>query len=440
MTCRVAYNTSTLDSARAPINMIHGNTALTVSQAEATRAEEEAKKRLLAGKKLSLVVDLDQTIIHATVDPTVGEWQSDPDNPNHDAVKDVRAFQLLDDGPGARGCWYYIKLRPGLQCFLENISELYELHIYTMGTRAYAQNIAKIVDPTQRIFGDRILSRDESGSMVAKSLRRLFPVDTKMVVIIDDRGDVWSWSENLIKVPVYDFFVGIGDINSSFLPKLPEQSATGPPDSPKPAQDSKPAASVNDGRPELAIVTADKKPNTSLADGAQGTKVNGEVVSVLEKQLVSMGGGDDKAVREEQSHKQEEEIAAQVSDRPLAQKQQQLDKVDEKAAAAATAAELDHSFDESQADKPRHNLLQDSDVALDGLEASLGRIHQAFYDIYDQRLAEKRKTSQSEHKTIVDLSLVPDVKEIISAMKRGVLAGKELVFSGVIPLGLNIHL
>jgi RNA polymerase II subunit A-like phosphatase len=208
-----------MDSMRAPIQMTHDNTALTVSQREATRVEEDAKRRLLAWRRLSLVVDLDQTIIHATVDPTVGEWKEDQENPNHDAVKDVRAFQLTDDGPGMRGCWYYIKLRPGLESFLQNIAEIYELHIYTMGTRAYAQNIANIIDPERKLFGDRILSRDESGSLTAKNLQRLFPVDTKMVVIIDDRGDVWKWNPNLIKVSPYDFFVGIGDINSSFLPK-----------------------------------------------------------------------------------------------------------------------------------------------------------------------------------------------------------------------------
>lgn len=40
-----------------------------------------------------------------------------------------------------------------------------------------------------------------------------------MVAVIDDRGDVWGWQSNLVKVMPYDFFVGIGDINSSFLPK-----------------------------------------------------------------------------------------------------------------------------------------------------------------------------------------------------------------------------
>jgi len=55
--------------------------------------------------------------------------------------------------------------------------------------------------------------------MARKSIERLFPIDQSMVAVIDDRGDVWGWQHNLVKVIPYDFFVGIGDINSSFLPK-----------------------------------------------------------------------------------------------------------------------------------------------------------------------------------------------------------------------------
>lgn len=36
--------------------------------------------------------------------------------------------------------------------------------------------------------------------MTRKSLQRLFPCDTNMVVIIDDRADVWDGSPNLVKV------------------------------------------------------------------------------------------------------------------------------------------------------------------------------------------------------------------------------------------------
>jgi RNA polymerase II subunit A C-terminal domain phosphatase len=130
---------------------------------EAARIEKQTLKRLLTSRKLSLIVDLDQTIIHATVDPTVGEWMRDPENPNFDAVKDVKAFQL-EEGGHLGPCWYFIKVRPRLVEFFEEVSKMYELHVYTMGTRAYANAVARIVDPHRKYFGDRVLSRDESGS------------------------------------------------------------------------------------------------------------------------------------------------------------------------------------------------------------------------------------------------------------------------------------
>lgn len=54
--------------------------------------------------------------------------------------------------------------RPGLSNFLKEIEALYELHIYTMGTRSYAEAVAKEIDATGSLFKERILSRDESGS------------------------------------------------------------------------------------------------------------------------------------------------------------------------------------------------------------------------------------------------------------------------------------
>ncbi|KAH9470144.1 hypothetical protein Pst134EA_007410 [Puccinia striiformis f. sp. tritici] len=213
------------ETSRASIPMSHGPSTLTVSVNEAERLENETRNRLLKAEKLSLIVDLDQTIVHATVDPTVGEWMVDPSNPNWKALQNVSKFQL-NDGPsstatnqeGGGGCYYYLKQRPGLTEFLNSLSEKYEMHVYTMGTRAYAEAVCKIIDPTNQIFGNRILSRDESGSMTQKSITRLFPVDTSMVVIIDDRGDVWEYSPNLVAVVPYNFFVGIGDINGAFLP------------------------------------------------------------------------------------------------------------------------------------------------------------------------------------------------------------------------------
>lgn len=421
----MTYNTVTRDTARATVNAVHGHTSLLVSREEASRSDEEAKRRLLSSRKLSLVVDLDQTIIQATVDPTVAEWQKDPQNPNYPAVKDVRAFQLIDDGPGARGCWYYIKFRPGLQEFLSTISKYYELHIYTMGTRTYAQNIAKLVDPDRKIFADRILSRDESGSLTVKNLKRLFPVDTKMVVIIDDRGDVWHWCHNLVKVTPYDFFVGIGDINSSFLPKRPELEArpskTATPDVPMPAPDAKPAANVQSESAANSLSAID--------------------------QLVSMGGGNLK----EQTSEQGEAIAAQLADRPLLQKQKILDAADD-ASDGALDVPLEGdatSAPEAPADahsKYRHNLLQDNDTELHHLQRSLQSVHSAFFEEYDRRVsgpqdgrvAELRNGSD-RRRIQEDLESIPDVTSIMAAMKLKVLKGVYLVFSGVMPLGVQVQ-
>lgn len=93
------------------------------------------------------------------------------------------------------------------------MSLIYELHIYTMGSRSYAIQVAAVLDPTKEYFQDRILSRDDSGSNSVKSIERLFPCDQSMVVVVDDRADVWQWSPNLLRVKPFHYFVGTGDIN-----------------------------------------------------------------------------------------------------------------------------------------------------------------------------------------------------------------------------------
>ncbi|RMX98569.1 hypothetical protein D0867_12393 [Hortaea werneckii] len=453
----VTYNKTVKDTSRATINTVHGHTALLVSQEEAGRADDEAKRRLLDTKKLSLVVDLDQTIIHATVDPTVGEWQQDEENPNHAAVKDVRKFQLVDEGPGGRGTWYYIKLRPGLKEFLQTISQYYELHIYTMATRAYAKEISNIVDPDHKLFADRILSRDENGSMNSKNLKRLFPVDTKMVVIIDDRGDVWSWSPNLVKVPAYDFFVGIGDINSSFLPKRPELEAR--PKQPKADKgDDK-----KDGSPSEPASSSPKTDASSVAAPSPASTApssppaaNGEVSAV--DRIVSMAGKEGDGSMEEKTQEQDKIVAEQMADRPLLQKQKILDaaeKETESSPAAEAATEMlsedgvkkDETPNEHS--KYRHNLLQDDDNELESLANGLRNIHKQYFEQYERdnvglmssRVNELKEggNSAGKKRSIDELERIPDAAIIISALKNQVLKGVNIVFSGVVPLGVNIH-
>lgn len=468
----MSWASASNDTERAQINMIHDQNFLTVSQSEASRAEEELQRRLLKHRKLSLVVDLDQTIIHACIEPTVGEWQRDPTSPNYEAVKDVRSFQLNDDGPRglASGCWYYIKMRPGLKEFLARISSMYELHVYTMGTRAYALNIAKIVDPDRKLFGDRIISRDENGNVTAKSLARLFPVDTKMVVIIDDRADVWPKNRpNLIKVVPYDFFQGVGDINSSFLPKI-EEIPKAPKKSPLPetAEGEAPATTTTteDSTVSTEETSAEKPTHESKDASARSTDSPIEArVSALEE-LVSMGGGNDQQLRLEQAAEQEKFLEKQLTERPLLHMQEKLDKEE------AEAEQNDASLTESKNGETvpehahRHSVLKDDDVELVYLEQHLKQLHKAFYDEYDDALRRVQGGRVAELKPgnnkkisikgdAAELTIVPDIGVVMPRLKYGVcshcvytfangcsrekvLSGTVVVMSGLVPLGVDV--
>ena len=74
--------------------MTHSANGPTVSLEEARRIEQETAAHLLKSKKLTLIVDLDQTIVHATVDPTVGDWISEGEAWEAKQAKRRAEFQL----------------------------------------------------------------------------------------------------------------------------------------------------------------------------------------------------------------------------------------------------------------------------------------------------------------------------------------------------------
>lgn len=110
-------------------------------------------ERLLRDRKLVLLVDLDQTLIHTTNDNI-------PSN-----IKDVYHFQLY----GHKSPWYHTRFRPGTDQFLSNMSKFFELHICTFGARNYAHMIALFLDPDGKYFSQRILSRDECFDPTSKT-------------------------------------------------------------------------------------------------------------------------------------------------------------------------------------------------------------------------------------------------------------------------------
>uniref|UniRef100_A0A1I8GR40 RNA polymerase II subunit A C-terminal domain phosphatase n=1 Tax=Macrostomum lignano TaxID=282301 RepID=A0A1I8GR40_9PLAT len=184
-------------SALATVAMVHCIPELHVSQGRAECLAAEDEDLLLKQRKLVLLVDLDQTVIHTTT-------QNVPPK-----LAKVHHFQLKPP------VWYHTRVRPGVEEFLARISSLYELHIISFGNRPYAHKIASLIDPEKRYFSHRILSRDECYNPLTKTanLKSLFPRGDHMIVIIDDRDEVWDSMPSLIHVKPYQFFEGTEDIN-----------------------------------------------------------------------------------------------------------------------------------------------------------------------------------------------------------------------------------
>ncbi|KAI0639989.1 hypothetical protein C8Q77DRAFT_1083965 [Trametes polyzona] len=501
------------DASRASIQMTHLANGPLVSLEEAQRIEQETAQHLFRSRKLSLIVDLDQTIVHATVDPTVGEWiaegeawearqakkaaahagegekkqeeataspdkpaegtdangtvEDDEDevNPNWEALKDVKKFRLGPEalgqpqrGPKGRGkeklieqegCMYYIKPRPGLPEFLQTMATKYEMHVYTMGTRAYAEEVCAAIDPGGKIFGNRILSRDESGSLTQKSLQRLFPCDQSMVVIIDDRADVWEWSPNLVKVIPYDFFVGIGDINSAFLPKLEPLTPVLP--TPPPA-----AADATPADDETAVDAEDEDDDdeedleedmVESSDGPSSPVEDGALTEIEKNEILT---------------RNTEALEAQVEERPLAKKQEELQEEASAAAgeAATSAAPAPGSTTEAAAaptttngDSPqqtgsgseqpqpkkerpvRKALLKNDDTELARVKQILELVHERFYTAWEKHKAEDEgKPPKRKHGKRTEAQREYDVRTIIPRIRTETLAGCHILFSSVIPL------
>ncbi|XP_036422949.1 RNA polymerase II subunit A C-terminal domain phosphatase [Colossoma macropomum] len=184
----------------ATVSVVHSVPELMVSSEQAEQLGREDQKRLQRNRKLVLLVDLDQTLIHTT-----------DQHCQRMSNKGIFHFQLGRGEP-----MLHTRLRPHCKVFLEKIAKMYELHVFTFGSRLYAHTIAGFLDPEKKLFSHRILSRDECIDPYSKAgnLKNLFPCGDSMVCIIDDREDVWKFAPNLITVRKYVYFKGTGDINA----------------------------------------------------------------------------------------------------------------------------------------------------------------------------------------------------------------------------------
>lgn len=126
---------------------VSGGITVSISERESKQLAKLDTERLLGMKKLSLVLDLDHTLLHATADPRAQQF--------HESNDDVRTLRLpvvmeVQDGqhpPTQQPIFmtHYVKLRPHLKEFLSGVQDTYELTVYTAGTRQYAEEITIIL-------------------------------------------------------------------------------------------------------------------------------------------------------------------------------------------------------------------------------------------------------------------------------------------------------
>ena len=195
---------------------------------------KEARSRLLAARKLVLVLDLDETLIHTDVvrkmccahhSESCQECQHwlplDQCRKLHSEVQQLaqaggdlkglrpgefHAFSLASSH-AATARPYFTKLRPGVLQFLRAAAAMFELNIFTKGQGKYAAEVQRILDPDNTLFYSCV-SKDEC-EFESKDLKHIFPCPSSMTVVIDDRDDVWelgSGSGNVLRVPPYRFW------------------------------------------------------------------------------------------------------------------------------------------------------------------------------------------------------------------------------------------
>ena len=424
----------------ATVSMIHSVPELKVSREKAEQLGKVDEQHLLNDRKLVLLVDLDQTIIHTT------NANVSPD------LKGVHHFQLY--GPSSP--WYHTKVRPHVDKFLANVSKKYELHICTFGVHVYAHTIARILDPSQRLFGHRILSRDELLDPHSKTgnLSALFPCGDELVCIIDDREDVWNFSTNCIAVKPYLYFKNTGDIN--WPPQNQSQPSTATSSSSTTAEpstscciSSSTASSSSEGKEKIES-TASGESSSKATSSQEKTSTSDPSTSSTFSSSCTLDDASAPPKSEEESETKttatteststsSETLAATSAATCTASPSTESSSTDKREEYARQEEPSTSNLPSTTSTSPststgqeevNDEVEEDTDDYLLYLEDILDRIHKKFYELYDEKLKYKSENEQIR---------LPDLKDVIPQVRSTTLAGCNIVFSGVIPTNTPIE-
>ncbi|KAL5731931.1 hypothetical protein ACHQM5_004607 [Ranunculus cassubicifolius] len=149
-----------------------------------TLLPKETRKR----KLVNLVLDLDETLVHSTLEHCI------------DADFTFPVFFNMKEHT------VYVRRRPHLQTFLEKVAQMFEITIFTASQSAYAEKLLNILDPESKLISKRAYRESciFADGTYTKDLTVL-GVDLAKVAIIDNSPQVFRLQVNN-GIPIKSWF------------------------------------------------------------------------------------------------------------------------------------------------------------------------------------------------------------------------------------------
>ncbi|KAL3649883.1 hypothetical protein CASFOL_006286 [Castilleja foliolosa] len=160
----------------------------------------------------TLVLDLDETLVHSTLEPC-----------NDADFTFTVNFNLKEHT-------VYVRCRPHLQDFLERVSGIFEIIIFTASQSIYATQLLNVLDPKRKLFRHRVY-RDscvlfdgnylKDLSVLGRDLARVIIIDNSPQAFgfqVDNGIPIESWfddrtdTELLLLLPFLESLVGVEDV------------------------------------------------------------------------------------------------------------------------------------------------------------------------------------------------------------------------------------
>ncbi|GAB2220399.1 hypothetical protein Drorol1_Dr00008049 [Drosera rotundifolia] len=170
--------------------------------------------------RTTLVLDLDETLVHSTLEPC----------PNADFTFKVNFNQKEHT--------VYVRCRPHLRDFMERVANLFEIIIFTASQSIYAEQLLNVLDPKRKVFRHRVFREScvyvegnylKDLSVLGRDLARVIIVDNSPQAFgfqVDNGIPIESWfddrldKELLLLIPFLEILAGVEDVRPLIAQKF----------------------------------------------------------------------------------------------------------------------------------------------------------------------------------------------------------------------------